>query len=307
MKPFDLAHKRTDGIIELMERRLGRIYSTAAKELEEKARQYFKDFERLDAAKREALDAGKITEAEYRQWRTNKLLTGKHWENMRAAANAELLRANISAVDYINGKLPQIYALNYNHVGDAVSGAVSGYSFELVDAATVKNLASSQKTLLPYKVVNGVKLERWNTQALNSQVLQGIIQGESIPDLAKRFRNVAGMDKAASIRNARTTATSAENKGRMDAMEKAEADGIQMKKIWIATDDARTREAHAELDGIEAPVDVPFVNSIGYIMCPGDPDADPENVYNCRCTLGARVVGFRGSGKSEYRGFKYGG
>lgn len=300
---YDRAHTLTDKIIEQMERRLGRIYSAAAKDLEEKARAYFRNFERLDAQKQEALAAGSISEAEYRRWRTNKMLTGKHYIQMRSAANAELLKANQTATAYINGRLPEIYMLNYNHTGRDIMGEVKGYSFELVDAPTVKNLATTRKTMLPYKTVNGVKLERWNTHAINSQLLQGIVQGESIPDLAKRFRNVAGMDKAASVRNARTSATSAENKGRMDAMERAEADGMQINKVWIATDDARTREAHAELDGIEAPVDGPFVNSIGYIMYPGDPSADPENTYNCRCALGTRVKGFRGSGKSKYGGF----
>lgn len=28
-------------------------------------------------------------------------------------------------------------------------------------------------------------------------------------------------------------------------------------------------------------------------MYPGDPDADPANVYNCRCTLGSEIIGFK--------------
>ena len=27
-------------------------------------------------------------------------------------------------------------------------------------------------------------------------------------------------------------------------------------------------------------------------MYPGDPEAHPSNVYNCRCTIAARVIGF---------------
>ena len=54
-----------------------------------------------------------------------------------------------------------------------------------------------------------------------------------------------------------------------------------------------TREEHLELDGQEREIDEPFENSLGEIMYPGDPDADPANVYNCRCTLVTRVLGFR--------------
>lgn len=48
--------------------------------------------------------------------------------------------------------------------------------------------------------------------------------------MAKRLRNVTEMNKAASVRNARTMATSAENKGRMDSFTRAKADGIILKK-----------------------------------------------------------------------------
>lgn len=290
----DEAHRLTDKEIERMERHLSEIYARAEKELTEKAEKYFAQFQKLDEKKRALVDAGKMTEQEYQRWRRGKLMTGKHWTELKEQAAQELLNANRTAQAYINGQLPKIYSINYNGVGEAVESAVSGYSFELVDAATVKNLATSDKTLLPYKIVDGKKDVRWNTQKVNSEIMQGIIQGESIPKMAKRLQNVTEMNRVSAIRNARTSATSAENKGRMDSFRRAEEMGIQIRKVWIAAHDARTREAHAELDGEEADIDEPFVNSIGEIMFPGDPDADPANVYNCRCSLGTRIVGFGG-------------
>jgi hypothetical protein len=100
------------------------------------------------------------------------------------------------------------------------------------------------------------------------------------------------MNETSAIRNARTSVTSAENKGRMDMLHGAEDKGVQTMKVWMATSDSRTRDAHAELDGEEAYVDEPFYNEFGKIMYPGDPDADPANVYNCRCSLGYHVIGF---------------
>ena len=44
---------------------------------------------------------------------------------------------------------------------------------------------------------------------------------------------------------------------------------------------------------LEVDIDEPFQNDFGDIMFPGDPTADGANVYNCRCTLGYRVVGFK--------------
>ena len=46
------------------------------------------------------------------------------------------------------------------------------------------------------------------------------------------------------------------------------------------------RPGHEELDGEVIDVDEPFENEYGPIMYPGDPSADDENVWNCRCALG---------------------
>lgn len=288
----DIAHELTDRELEKMERHLSAIYARAEKELAEKADKYFKRFEELDAKKRELVEAGKLTEQDYKRWRQNKIMTGRHWTEMKEQTAQELLNANRTAQAYINGQLPGVYTLNYNRTAEGISEAVKGYSFELVDASTVKNLATSDKTLLPYKYVDGKKDVRWNTQKVNSEVLQGILQGDSIPHLAKRLQNVTEMNRASAIRNARTTVTSAENKGRMDSLHRAAEKGVITHKVWLAAIDARTREAHRLLDGQEQEIDDPFESELGDIMFPGDPDADPANVYNCRCTLIYKVVGF---------------
>lgn len=289
----DLAHSMTDKELEKMERHLSAIYARAEKELQEKADAYFKRFEELDAEKRALVDAGKLTEEEYRRWRKNKIMTGRHWTAMKEQTAQELLQANKTAQEYINGKLPSVYTLNYNRTAEGVSGAVKGYSFELVDASTVKNLATSDKTLLPYKYVDGKKDVRWNTAKVNSEVLQGILQGDSIPNIAKRLRNVTEMNRASAIRNARTTVTSAENKGRMDMLHDAAEKGVITHKVWMAAIDARTREAHRLLNRQEQEIDDPFESELGDIMFPGDPDADPANTYNCRCSLTYKVIGFK--------------
>lgn len=101
------------------------------------------------------------------------------------------------------------------------------------------------------------------------------------------------MNKTASVRNARTMATSAENLGRMDSVRRAEDDGVKLKKIWFATGDLRTRDWHADLDQVVLyDINEPFENSMGKIMQPGDPDAKPANTYNCRCRVRFVPLGF---------------
>ena len=86
----------------------------------------------------------------------------------------------------------------------------------------------------------------------------------------------------------------AENRGRQDSYERARKDGVMLKRKWIATYDMRTRHAHALLDGQLAEVDEPLKSELGPIMFPGDHTAHPSNVYNCRCTLGVKYLGFDG-------------
>ena len=278
-----------------MEKKVSEIYDRAGKEIEEKTKKFWEDFERKDKVMQKKLASGKITQEAYEKWKRGQAFTGAHLKEMQKTVSAEMLNASKTAAAYVNGQLPEIYALNYNALADITSG-IKGYSFELVDANTVRNLATSDKTLLPYKQVNGKKVERWATQKVNAEIMQGIIQGESIPKIAKRLQNVTEMDKASSIRNARTTVTSAENKGRLDSYIEAEADGIILKKVWESSNQpGRTREAHMPYSFLKLEVDIdePFVNDYGEIMYPGDPSAEPANVYNCRCTMHTRVIGFR--------------
>lgn len=282
--------RSTDKKLREMERHVSAIYDRAGKEIAEKAEKFFSRFTEQDNAKRKLVESGQLTEKEYKSWRMTKIVTEQgHLTAMKEQISRELLEANRTAQAYINNNLPDVYASNYNITSKGVSDVVKGYTFELVDASTVKNLATKDDTLLPYKYIDGRKDVRWNTQKVNSEIMQGIVQGESIPDIAARLQNVTEMNRASSIRNARTTVTSAENKGRMDSLHAAQEKGVTVKKVWTAAIDSRTRDAHMELDGQEADIDEPFVNEYGPIMYPGDPDADPANVYNCRCTLTYKV------------------
>lgn len=295
---MDKAHITTDKQLATMERKLKAIYSKANKDVGKKLKEYLATQEERGNALLEAVKGAKSPEERkkaeeaYNSFLLNKTLHSEHFKALSEQYANELLRVNETAADYINGRMPDVYSLNYNETGKGIAGEVKGYSFEMVDASTVKSLAKKDETLLPYKTVNGKKDVRWNTKQVNSEIMQGILQGESIPDISKRLTHVTEMNLTSAVRNARTATTSAENRGRMDSYHRAQDMGVKIVKVWMATNDERTREEHLELDGQEREIDEPFENSIGKIMYPGDPDADPANVYNCRCTLITKVLGF---------------
>ena len=308
----------TDLELAKMEKKLNKIYSQAQGELLNKWDNYMKKIQaKADAAKDtylKAMSKGDPIAASdamdaYNKAMFNMTLQNKHYQEMVDQVTDKLADTNQIALDYLNGQMPKIYAHSYNELADQ---EIAGYSFELVNEEAVKYLVENGNTnLLPQKQLNIPKDKKWNTKQINSEVTQGILQGESIPKISARIfpeimsktdltgltekekKGIIKKNKEAAVRNARTMVTGAENKGRQDSFIKATNDGVIMKRIWVAaTGDERTRDWHIELNGTEAAVDEPFENAIGQIMYPGDPTADPANVYNCRCAIRGKVVGF---------------
>ena len=291
----DNAHRLTDEKLEEMEKRLSAIYSRAEKEIKKTAEEYFSKFSKQDEEKRKLLEQGKITDDEYKKWRKGKVMYGKRFTEMKEQCAKQLLNVNQTALAYVNGELPEVYAINYNELAESVDG-VGGYSFTLTDADTVRNLSVTDTSLLPYKELDPAKDIPWNMKKINAETLQGVLQGESMDKIANRIMNVQEMNKNAAIRSARTIVTGAENKGRQDSYKRAEADGIVLQKEWLSSDQpGRTRDWHmpGTFESLIVDIDDPFVNEMGEIMYPGDPSADPANVYNCTCSMRSVVNGFK--------------
>lgn len=162
-------------------------------------------------------------------------------------------------------------------------------SFDLVDHSTVARLKKDGDIKLPYKHLDKIKDKKWNTKQMSSKLLHGLLNGDSVADISKSILKIVGNNESAAIRNARTMVTGAENRGRLDSYENLSAKGVVQKKVWIATPDDRTRESHLEIDGEERDIDEEFSNELMY---PGDPDGEMSEVYNCRCTMRDKIVGF---------------
>lgn len=295
----DKARIKTEKELAKMERKVDKIYSKAYKDISRswnkfmdshapKLEKAYNDLQdAIKSGDKKAIDEAKVV---YESTAKNITVNNQRFQGMVDETAEKLTHTNEVALAYVNGEMPKIYTTNYNAFGDE---NVKGYSFSLVNERAVKELATKDKALLPKKKIDVPKDMKWNEKNINSQMLQGILQGESIPKMAKRLMNVTDMNRNSAIRNARTMTTAAENKGRQDSYKKAQNDGVIMEREWVATHDERTREAHAELNGVRVGVDEAFDSEYGPIMYPGDPSADPANVYNCRCSIRVHVKGFK--------------
>jgi SPP1 gp7 family putative phage head morphogenesis protein len=163
-------------------------------------------------------------------------------------------------------------------------------SFSLIDEATVARLQREGDITLPAKKIDIPKDERWNTKQMSSKLLQGILNGDSIPKIAESLKDVIGNNDASAVRNARTLTTQAENAGRLDSYKNLESQGVVQKKVWMATPDDRTRKSHIDIDGEEVDINDEFSNGLMY---PADPAGAAEEVWNCRCSMRTHIIGFK--------------
>lgn len=294
----DYAHDQTDKIIEKMEKQVAKEYKNAEKELTEKIKDYLKKFEEKDKAKQKQLADGQITQAEYNNWKIGQIATGERWKAMRDTLAEEITKANDIAKSTINGHMEEVYSLNHNYATYQVEkDSMIDTSYTLYNKRSTEELFKNKKSLLPapkegtkaWQAAHDKDL-RWNQQKINSSMIQGILQGDSIPQIAKRLREVVGMNSRSAVRNARTMTTSIENKGRDDAYSELREKGIELETVWVATLDDRTRHSHRLLHGeIRDEKTGKYSNGLRY---PADPMGEPEEVYNCRCSETSYVKGF---------------
>ena len=292
----DKAHRLTDEKLEEIEKRLSAIYSRAEKELQKTIDDYFAKFAKRDAKQKARLEAGEITEQEYKQWRLAQMGRGERFKALQRRVAERYTEANETAVRYVNDATPGIYSLNRNYSAYTIEKVAGNVGFDLWDEQTVRRLIVENPEVMPYyppeKALNrGIDLA-YGKKQISASVTSSILQGKSIPGIAKDLQTrMPEMNKSSAIRTARTAVTGAQNAGRMDSYVAAEKMGIKVRKEWLATLDGRTRHSHAMLDGQTVDTDKPFKVDGYELMFPGDPSGPAHLTYNCRCTLIAAVDG----------------
>lgn len=196
---------------------------------------------------------------------------------------------------------------------EAVELILSGEVFKALELAFVKVLGSGfawtqRPAMVRYLAEVRNRLVRIPDEVYDlvaGQIASGANLGEGIPKLAQRVDNVLSTTTSERWPNratviARTETIGALNASRADAFAAvAEVDpGTAYEKIWLATDDHRTRPTHGRgtedengsilspgADGQRVPVGAPFIVGGFPLAFPGDPTGPPQEVIQCRCTL----------------------
>ena len=139
------------------------------------------------------------------------------------------------------------------------------------------------------------------TETTRDYVLRVLIrsqqEGVSINNIVKELQST-DLTKTRARMIARTETVKASNYGAVQSVKKL---GYDTLKIWISGVDLRTRRIprdeadHLHANGMKVPMNEPFRirdKSSGFVsmMQPGDPNGGPENVINCRCTVGFEIL-----------------
>ena len=286
----DQAHDFAERKIAEFQADVYETYQQAQADAQEALSRFLKRFEKEDGEQRAKVEAGELSEADYKAWRKGKILRSRQLSSTLDQVSQAMTDANQVAMAALSGKLPEVYAENANYAAFSICKDTGvAVAFDLVDPDTVGHMLTAGAALLP--AVDVAKDMAWNRKLVSSQLTQGVLLGESIPKIARRVQNVTGSNMATAMRTARTAVTGAECAGRMSSYKRAKGMGIKLKKEWLSTLDNRTRHSHRQLDGerIDNKESAKFSNGCRY---PGDPQGRYAEICNCRCTVIAAVEGF---------------
>ena len=307
----DFMSIKQDKELEQLEERLTALYANAANEINSKLTDFMKAYQKQDQQKRLDVEAGNITQDEYTAWRRTQMLNNTRYTAAVENMTNTLVNTDMAAMAAINGELPRVLAESHNYI--TALGSISAQrtgataesltSFQIYNTKTVEKLIKDKPDLLPAPSKRTIERlggtvdipedKKWNKDRMTRELTHGIIQGEDIRQISDRLQRVTTMDRNSAVRNARTSYTMAENMGRSAAVDELKENGIETEEVWSATFDKRTRESHLLLDGTTRDASGYF--GVGIINTPlkypGDPDGDPEEVYNCRCRLNIQLPG----------------
>lgn len=276
-----------------LSKRFNGIYSQAWREMRGKFERAMADYERERKERMKALDDTPEAKRAFGKWCESRLANAQWLETMADELAARAADADELAMAAVRNETPRVYAENANMAAYAIEGAMGAYTgYTLLDDDTVRLLAMESGALVPevpYPKTQRAKDVRWNRRKFRSAITQGILQGESVPKVAKRVQSVIGMDSRAATRAARTALTGAQNAGRVNAYKRMADEGCRLKQEWMATRDVRTRDSHRRLDGERVEIGESWQAERGELRFPGDPQAHPSETWNCRCRVRAVV------------------
>ncbi len=130
-----------------------------------------------------------------------------------------------------------------------------------------------------------------DAEDVRDAIQDGLEEGLGTEEIGSRIRKVSSLTASRAATIARTETHAAATFGSVESVREAEQElGVRMNKVWLATNDDRTREDHLAADGQTVGLDERFVVGGELMDRPGDPSASAEQVIGCRCAIAYEEV-----------------
>ena len=260
--PADKIHKWTDEELKRLEKRINSEYTKAYQEIRKEMADIM---QKISTNPNMSLQQKMAAMNKY-----NRL------QNLSKQMAEVLQDTNKTAQSFIGKSMQNVYKMNYNFSAEQLG-------FSLLDNTAVRNILTKEVNPFTKLSIAGELDKQAIMRKLESELTTAILKGESIPNIAKRLKNVSEGYLGDTIRIARTETTRVENSAKQAVGDEGKRLGFKMWKRWVATDDGRTRDEHQDANGQEVPNDEPFDVGGELMMYPGDISmgASAGNVVNC--------------------------
>jgi len=147
----------------------------------------------------------------------------------------------------------------------------------------------------PKRFGKNIQTELTNIEAA---ITRGLATGQNYAKTASSLADQFTKGYNDALRVIRTESTRNRAEGFNAAFETITDAGIDARKVWIATNDDRTRSDHAVMDGQESDKAGMFTMPDGNETAGPGLSGDPSFDINCRCTLGTVFADERAPGTS---------
>lgn len=277
---FDIAYLKSQDILKEIILEIKKAYRKAYDNLKSEIEKYLKKFSKEDEKMKKSANSGGISEEQYQEWRSEKIMTGKKYQEILGKLLQILGNIDQYVIQNINDRMSEIYYINGNFTIQTVKEHYKSENISLFNEDAVKKIILENPDLLPKFREKIPKNRDWNRKKLNSAIALGIINGESLDEIAERVAKVAKMNRTSAMRNAATMVTATQNAGRMEGYRRCQSMGIALKHRWLSAEDGHTRASHKAINGEIVEIGEFFSNGLEY---PADPRGEPAEIYNCRC------------------------
>lgn len=297
---MDKAHRLTDKRIQAIERHLNGLYSSEYKRMFKGLKPFVDGIKKQSAELLNKINAAETVKeiqdgkSEYIKFYKS-LIKSKEFRKLQNAISDSLYKLNVQASQYADKYSAEIYALNYNYLGNGLNNDLNGYKFKRVSVEDVEKYGE-----LTRQTVDKAKDTKWNDKNFSKSVIVGaglLLASDKI--LNRALKNTVNKNLTSAKMQTSGIISDAESKGRFDSILRANDEGFNVRKTWKAIHDNRTRDSHIELDGTIIPIDREFLPGLSR---PRDPSGAAAEICNCRCELGYDV----GQEKGKTRTYREG-